>query len=135
MTKITFFINNGEGEIRSFRPGVASICEIKVEGVNTGIISFGPKSARLKDGVARIALSPLPDGDYTPRLSVEGKQIYLSEIRKSGNKITRPQVKPEFIDKLYLRVYEVEKKNEELEKRLEILEGKVDAPFVITNQN
>ena len=135
MTKIVYFIKGDEGEIVSFTPGTAEVVEVRLEGVDEGIISFGPKSARLKGGIARIALSVLPDGDYTPRVSTSGSHIYLAQIRKTGNKVTRPQVKPELLDKLYLRVYDLEKENEVLKRRLESLEGKVDAPFVITNQN
>ena len=84
MTKIVYFIKGDEGEIVSFTPGTAEVVEVRLEGVDEGIISFGPKSARLKGGIARIALSVLPDGDYTPRVSTSGSHIYLAEIRKTA---------------------------------------------------
>lgn len=135
MTKIIYFVKDGEAEMRSFRPGGAELCEIRLLGVDEGIISFGPKSARIKGGVARIALSPLLDGDYTPRITSGGSQIYLPEVRKMGNKLTRPPVKPEILDRLYLRVSELERESEEFKDRLASLEKKVDSPFIITNQN
>ena len=135
MTKIVYLVKGDEGEIVSFTPGTAGLVEVRVDGIDEGIISFGPKSARLRGGVARISLLPLPDGDYTPRISRGGTLIYLAEVRKAGNKVTRPQVKPEFLDKLYTRIHSLEKENERLNERLESLERRIDAPFVITNQN
>ena len=134
MTRIVYTVLNNEARLSSFREGGAALIEVCVESIEDGIISIGPHSRRLRGGECRFSLSGLMDGDYTPKLCLDGEIIRLGEIRKVGNKLTRPPIKPEIVDKLIERIDALELANREILQKLSLLEAKINPTFTITNQ-
>ena len=118
-----------------FDMGGASLVEICINGIKDGIVSIGPNSARLKDGVCRLSLSGILDGDYTPKLIAGEALIHLDEIRKVGNNLTRPSVKPEAFDKLSEKIERLIAAQSELEARLDCIEKKATSTLNITKQS
>lgn len=134
MTRIVYKASDSDVRTASFTEGGASLVEICIDGISEGVVSIGHSAARLKNGICRLSLSGLMDGDYTPKLVINGEIIHLGEIRKIGNKLTRPPIKPEIVDKLTKRIDALELANREILQKLSLLEAKINPTFTITNQ-
>ena len=117
MTVITYKCISGFGECRAIIGEGAEVVRIIVEGIDGGIISVGTLSARLRRGAARINLSALPDGEYSPILYTNDGKIQLERIRKEGKKLTRPPVDTDLVARLLYRVEALESEVAELKGR------------------
>ena len=126
MTSIIYKIIADFGECRDFIGDGSSYIRIKVDGADYGHIVIGNIGVPLKCGIARISLSSLPDGEYSPYLFTEGRRIQLERIRKSGDKLSRPSLDAELLARLLIRLEALEGEVKSLNKRTEKTEAMVN---------
>ncbi len=132
MTEIYYKIIGGYGECIDFVRGDARAVKITVENTEGGIIQIGSRTKRLSGGVCYLSLSELLDGDYSPTLSQDGRNIPLAGIRKMGEKLTRPPIETALASRLLLRAEAAEKRLDELDGRLRALEDDVRGTPIFT---
>ncbi len=125
MTSIIYKIVAGFGECRKIRGTCADTARIEVEGASDGFISIGELSCRLKDGVGRMPLGLLPDGEYSPLLFTENGVTKLEKIRKSERGISRCELDAELISRMLLRLESCEERIILLEKKLSGIEAAI----------
>lgn len=125
MTNIIYKIVSDFGECRKIRGTCADTARIEVEGTSDGFISIGELSCRLKDGVGRLPLGLLPDGEYSPLLFTEGGITHLEKIKKSERGISRSEPDTELISRMLLRLESCEKRILLLEERLSGIEAAI----------
>ena len=88
MTTIIYKIKGGFGINTAFRKDGTDVT-VKVGERLCGTLKIGEMRAEVVDGAARMNLSSLPDGVYTPVFSLDSREIRLEAIRKMGEKLTR----------------------------------------------
>ncbi len=125
MTTILYKIVGGFGECRDFSGDDGALLRVKIDGSDGGIVTVGGISKRVTKGEARLNLSSLSDGDYSPSYVTEGGLIQLERIRKCGNKLTRPPIDAALVARLLLRTEALENECEGLKRRLCVCESAI----------
>ncbi len=87
-------------------------------GGGGGLFSIGNKSMRFLGETVRIDLHTLPDGEYSPTLSVDGRTYPLERLKKRGDMITRSPLDIELFSRALLRLEAYEARLTELESTL-----------------
>lgn len=115
MTSLFYKIVANFGECRRIVGNDTARVRLHIEGCEEGFVSVGGISAPIKEGVARLNLSPLADGEYAPSLHLPGGTVRLESISKRGTSLERASCDAELTRRLSLRL-------EALEERLSGLE-------------
>ena len=115
MTSLFYKIVANFGECRRTVGNDAARVRLHIEGCDQGYVSVGSISAPIKEGVARLNLSVLADGEYSPTLHLPVGTVRLESIVKRGASVERTSCDAEMTRRLSLRL-------EALEERLAGLE-------------
>ena len=130
MTTILYKIKSDVGQCEKIHANDAVTVRIQIDGADDGAVSVGGVSARLKRGVARLSLSTLPDGDYTPLLHRDSETVPIEGIRKWAGRITLAENDPNMKRQQRMRLDSIESKLSELEERVLRLE-EISAPHTL----
>lgn len=131
MTNILYKIIAGFGECRKIHGTSADTVRIEIEGVPDGFLSIGELSCRVKDGVGRIHLALLADGEYSPVLFTESGVVRLEKIVKCGRGIHRAELDEELLARALTRLEGAEREISELKERLSIAEGAIQGRILL----
>lgn len=121
MTTIIYKLVKDFGECRSTAGQGCESVKLIINGADGGLFSIGNKSMRFLGETVRIDLSTLPDGEYTPMLSVDGRVYPLERLKKRGNIITRAPIDIELFSRMLLRLEAAEERLIKLEDALDEL--------------
>ena len=124
MTSIFYKMVSNFGEVRRITGCGADKVRIHTEGAENGIVTVGNVSAPIKDGVARLSLHTLADGEYTPTICNDGGIFVLEALSKCGSRISASG-DSELIRRIALRAEAIEERLDSLEKRCEKYEGAI----------
>lgn len=118
MTTIIYKLVDGFGECRQVDGRGADKVKLIINGADGGLFSIGNKSMRFLGDAVRIDLRTLPDGEYSPTLSADGKTYPLERLKKRGDTITRSPLDIELFSRMLLRLEACEVRLSELERTL-----------------
>lgn len=89
MGKFRYLLSHGEyALVRSDSSGRDA--ELIFPDGTAGEVRVGSRVAPIVSGRANLRLSSLADGEYTPRLLRDGRELELPPIRKEGNRVVNP---------------------------------------------
>ena len=125
MTSIVYNIIANFGECAEFIGDGSTNVRVEIKGLDGGSIVIGDRAARLPGGIAHLDLSSLPDGEYTPAVFATSKRIPLEKIKIRDGRLSRVVIDQNLIERLLLRVRELECDRDELSRRLEICESAI----------
>lgn len=124
MTSIFYKMIENFGEMRKITGSGSERVRIHIEGADGGILTIGNVSAPIKDGVARLSLHILADGEYTPTLCKDGGIFALETISKCGSRISAADG-GDLIRRIALRAEAIEDRLNDLERRCTEYEGAI----------
>ena len=131
MTNIIYKIVAGFGECRKIHGISADTVRVEIDGVSEGFLSIGEMSCRIKNGVGRIHLDLLADGEYAPVLFTETGVIRLEKILKCERGIRRADTDEELITRALARLERAERDICELRDRLASAESAIQARILL----
>lgn len=118
MTTIIYKLVDGFGECRHVDGRGTDCVKIIIKDADGGLFSIGNRSMRFIGDTIRIDLKTLPDGEYSPTLSYDGKCYYLERLKKRGDSITRAPIDIELVSRALMRLERSEEKIARLESTL-----------------
>ncbi|MBR2342725.1 MAG: hypothetical protein IKA64_00555 [Clostridia bacterium] len=124
MTVLNYTVSDGYGEISSFVGG-GGRAVFKIDGAAGGVLHVGRLCAPIIDGRCEINLSKLPDGDYTPIISVKSRGIELEGIRKFGRELLPLPTSEKTLRRLISRVAKLEDRLGRAEAEIAALSEKI----------
>lgn len=121
--KIRYITSHGRAERIDFEYSEKDHLILSFDQHCTGAVLLDGKIFPLKDGEARIRLSALKDGEYTPRLESE-RGIFTAEgFTKRGKGISVADADEPLIRRLVERCYTLDRELDAIRKRLGELES------------
>lgn len=118
MTTIIYKLVDSFGECRQAEGCGTDCVKIIIKGADGGLFSIGNRSMRFVGDTVRIDLKSLPDGEYSPTLSYDGKCYFLERLKKRGDSITRAPIDIELLSRALMRLERSEEKIAGLEATL-----------------
>ncbi len=125
MSELIYKVRGDFAECQALKEGDAKCVKVTVIGRDSGILSIGERSIRLRDGVSYLSLEGLDDGDYTPTLITEDGIVKFEAIRKTGVKITHAPIDREKLSRLYDYIDRLENRIADAEAKLGVLEREI----------
>lgn len=122
--KITYITHHGVAERIKFNPTSPDALEVEIIPARDGVLTLGAKHFKIKGGCAHVRLASLPDGEYEPRLDTDGGVFIAEGFGKSGKEITPRRNADEVTSRLLLRALELEKRCDEMTKKLSELDAR-----------
>lgn len=125
MSKISIELIGSDAELISFKHSGERSLIFDFSVMLDGYISLGALTSRICGTECAIDTVRLDDGEYTPHLILADRTVDLPKIKKQYGIITPLEPDISFVTKLSLRERRLEKRVDDMEKRLEELTKKV----------
>ena len=129
MSKITYVLHNGLGELIKYTPVRNKTLEISFTPQIDGKLKIGEASFFVTDGLLTVKLSDIPDGVHSPALYTQKGIFFLEGIKKEVLLVEPLPSDGEATRRIKSRLYELELKCSSLEKRLNALDEAVKRPL------
>lgn len=130
MNRIKYKLFKKAAEIVSFSEGASSQVEISFNEECEGILSIGEVVGIVKDGVCRMNLQLLEEGEITPCLILKDRAIRLPRIKKSARRISPAPCSEEYIRGISVRERMLSERVELLEEELERLKERLNDKII-----
>ena len=115
MIKIVIGFFEGEAELIDYKSGTGHEAEISFLEPCDGFITLGDVTVRLKEGVAKIDLRLIDDGELTPVLILKDCRRELPKLIKSSRILEPASPDSDFIRRISLRERQLSRRVAELE--------------------
>ena len=121
--KISYIIHHGYAERCGFDSRADGTLTLSFEPSYDGILTVGTSAYSVKDGVAAVSNSLIPNGIFTPVLTTEDGIYRCESFEKLGEKIHIPKTDEDTIRRLIVRCRNLELTLDTIDKKVKELES------------
>ena len=121
--EICYITQHGVAERIRLNSSVQEDLTISFEPKCDGTLTLRSRKFAVRDGMLRIPLNSIADGEYHPRLEADTGFFDVEGFAKYGTRIYALKTDEETVRRLIVRCHKLEKMSRELGERVVALEG------------